>query len=313
MKRKIVLFGTGKYSEKISSVIKKVDYYVDNSRDKSFFFGKDVYPFEKLLTELKSDILVIIASTFYDQIKNQLISAGFEYEKHFIEYERFFELYPEFLCEVYEDVIFGNNVQLIGINTIKIGQGSILADNVWVNDSIRNNNFEINIGKHCNIGRGSQISAANTIEIGDYGLLAPNVYISNVNHNYSDISTPIVYQPCKDLGELIIEENVWIGTNACIMGNISIGRGSVIGANSMVFSSIPPFSVVVGSPAKVIKLYNPKTLLWERIETEEQEKRILLDRENFLLPSRKQYKDILAKSSEKKELNPILAGKGRSI
>lgn len=54
-------------------------------------------------------------------------------------------------------------------------------------------------------------------------------------------------------GTVIIGDNVWTGKNVCIMPNVKIGNGAIIGANSVVTHNIPPYSVAVGSPAKVIK------------------------------------------------------------
>ena len=62
-----------------------------------------------------------------------------------------------------------------------------------------------------------------------------------------------------------IEEDCWIGTNVCIVGNVTIGRHCVIGANSFVNQSIPDFSIAVGNPAKVVKKYNFITKLWEKV------------------------------------------------
>jgi acetyltransferase-like isoleucine patch superfamily enzyme len=61
------------------------------------------------------------------------------------------------------------------------------------------------------------------------------------------------YRPLISKGPVIIEENVWIGEMVCIMPGVTIGRGSIIGANAVVTKSIPPYSIAAGVPAKVIK------------------------------------------------------------
>ena len=53
-------------------------------------------------------------------------------------------------------------------------------------------------------------------------------------------------------GEVIIEDNVWIGNNVCILGGVRIGMGSIIGANTVVTKDIPPYSIAAGVPAKII-------------------------------------------------------------
>lgn len=99
------------------------------------------------------------------------------------------------------------------------------------------------IGPQCNIGKCS---------IGENTLLGSGVHVmSGTNqHDFSNISTPI-----KDQGghfeKITIGEDCWIGNCALIMANI--GKGSIIGAGSVVTTDIPEYSIAVGNPAKVIK------------------------------------------------------------
>ncbi|WP_107840268.1 acyltransferase [Metasolibacillus meyeri] len=313
MHRNIVVFGTGQYSAYVTSVIKDIIYYVDNYNFDTEFRGKRVYSFDKLLNENKDNIFIVIASTYFEEISKQLIAAGFNYELEFIEYERFIEIFPEYLSIIYQDVKFGNGVQLIGMKDISIGKGTIIADNTWINDSVRDNKCQIKIGEKCLIGKNALINGASYLEIGDFCLLAPNVYISNADHTYENINIPIMYQTTKNLGELIIEENVWIGINVVVTGGIRIGRGSVIGANTVVKKDIPPFSIVVGNPAKIIKMYNPQNSTWERTDSIEKINKILEIRETTKFPSREEYKNHLYQKDIYKGIDPVLVGKGRSI
>jgi acetyltransferase-like isoleucine patch superfamily enzyme len=63
----------------------------------------------------------------------------------------------------------------------------------------------------------------------------------------------------------VIEEDSHIGANSVILAGITIGKRCQIGAGSVVTKDIPPFSVAVGNPAKVIKQFNPETKVWEKI------------------------------------------------
>ena len=60
-------------------------------------------------------------------------------------------------------------------------------------------------------------------------------------------------RPLHSKGPIIIEDNVWVGENVCILENVRIGKCSIIGANAVVTHDIPPYSIAVGVPAKVIK------------------------------------------------------------
>ena len=65
-------------------------------------------------------------------------------------------------------------------------------------------------------------------------------------------SYPPISRPLVSKGKVVIGENVWIGDKATILPGVSIGDGAVIGANAVVTKDVPPYSVVVGNPAKII-------------------------------------------------------------
>ncbi len=125
---------------------------------------------------------------------------------------------------------------------------------------------EIHLEEGVQIGMFSRINDNNNVRIGKNTITGPNVFISDHNHNYLDPNQPIKEQGDLELNNTInIEEDCWIGTNVCIVGNVTIGRHCVIGANSFVNQSIPDFSIAVGNPAKVVKKYNFITKLWEKV------------------------------------------------
>jgi acetyltransferase-like isoleucine patch superfamily enzyme len=112
------------------------------------------------------------------------------------------------------------------------------------------------IGNNVVINPKFQISAISKIEIKDNVLIAENVYISDITHgslDYDDIETHPAIRDLYSKGPVLIEENVWIGKNVCVLANVIIGKNSIIGANSVVTHDIPPYSIAVGSPARVIK------------------------------------------------------------
>jgi len=70
---------------------------------------------------------------------------------------------------------------------------------------------------------------------------------------------------------VVIGKNVWIGANSVILPGVKIGNTSVIGAGSTVTEDVPPLSVAVGNPAKIIKQYVPATNQWERVDKSQNE------------------------------------------
>ena len=218
------------------------------------------------------------------------------------------------LGAIFPEMSFGINTQLIGIAQMDIGKFGVIGDDVWLNVAIRNSDEKrLRIGDFSCIGRHSVISALTYVELGDFALLGPRVFIADSNHGFSAIHLPYVQQPSTGGGPLIIEENCWIGVNAAILGDILIGRGSVIGANTVVTTDIPPFSMVVGAPGHIIKMYNPLTCNWEPAASKEDRERILAAREQQPLPTREEYRHILRHTNRLKRIDPCAAGYGQHI
>ncbi|WP_252234904.1 acyltransferase [Clostridium sp. CH2] len=131
-----------------------------------------------------------------------------------------------------------------------------------------------------NIGRRSVISVSNKIVIGEKVLIAPNVYITDHGHEFNDINIPIMDQGINTISNRVkIGDGTWIGINSSIIGNVSIGKNCVIGANSFVNTNIPDYSVAVGSPAKIIKMFNFISNKWEIIRKDSDVQEILKNRE----------------------------------
>ena len=108
------------------------------------------------------------------------------------------------------------------------------------------------------------------MEIGNHVLIASRVFISDINHgnfregemfdlSVSPEKQTLFFDPVR------IEDNVWIGESVCILPGVTIGKHSVVGALSCVTKSIPPYSIAVGNPARVVKQYNFQTCSWERV------------------------------------------------
>jgi len=133
------------------------------------------------------------------------------------------------------------------------------------------NKICISIGDNVQINDYVHIGSIGSVSIGNNVLMASKIYITDHNHgSYDDfISDHPMSIPenrraiCKPV---VIEDNVWLGESVCVLPGVTIGQGSVIGALSVVSKSIPPYSIAVGSPAKVVKQFNFKTNKWENYE-----------------------------------------------
>lgn len=208
----------------------------------------------------------------------------------------------------FPDSFFGKGVQVCGVKNLSVGAGSCIGDDTWLNVCIRDDKVRLKIGKCVLIGRRDVISTGGEMEIGDYCIFAPNVYVGDVDHDYqNDIYKPILLRGSTDNRKLVIEESCWMAMNCVIAGQLTIGRCSVVGANSVVTRDVPAFSVVAGNPAKLIRMYDPTTKKWESTRSDDDIKRVNDNRQKSPLPNREEYKEILSKH-EFNEVPPIVAG-----
>ena len=115
---------------------------------------------------------------------------------------------------------------------------------------------EIIIGANAVIGDYFHIGAIQKLQIGQNVLIGRYVLIND--HSHGDLADskngiPPVDRTLKSKGRITIKDNVWIGDNAAILSGVTIGEGAIVGANSVVTKDVPPYTVVGGVPAQVIK------------------------------------------------------------
>jgi len=116
----------------------------------------------------------------------------------------------------------------------------------------------------CRIGNLTQIFSTKSITIHRNVIISGKVYIADNQHSYSNPLIPVKHQSIEQKKEVVIGEGSWLGQNVCVIG-ASIGKNCVIGANSVVTSSIPDYSVAVGAPARVIKQYDFNAKMWRKV------------------------------------------------
>lgn len=114
----------------------------------------------------------------------------------------------------------------------------------------------ITLGDHVYIGPGAYISSIKKIHIGNKVLIAPGVSMIGGDHNVTQMGR-FMYDvheklPGNDL-EIVVEDDVWIGANATILKGVTIGRGAVVAAGSLVNKDVPPYAIAGGVPAKVLR------------------------------------------------------------
>lgn len=129
----------------------------------------------------------------------------------------------------------------------------------------------IHLGKDVQLNDYVHIGAIEEIRIGDEVLIASKVFITDHNHGFFDervaadelslapIERPLAAQPVS------IGSRCWLGENVVILPGVTLGEGCIVGASAVVTKSFPPYSLIVGNPARLHKLFNHQTQKWERV------------------------------------------------
>ncbi len=159
-----------------------------------------------------------------------------------------------------------------GARRIRFGRGVHVGGSIWIEAVTRyaeqSYTPTIVLGDGVSFSEGCHISAIERIEIGRDVLMGSHVYVADHAHgiykgaHQSNPDQPPTARPLGGGGPVHIGDRVWIGDNVVIVGPLSIGSGSVIGANSVVRADIPANAMAVGSPARVIKVFNSATSTW---------------------------------------------------
>jgi len=143
-------------------------------------------------------------------------------------------------------------------NKFQLGDYSTIEDFSAINNGVG----PVIIGDRTKIGLSNTIIGP--VTIGNDIRLAQNITLSGLNHNYEDVHLPI-HEQGVSIAPIVIEDETWIGANVVVVAGVTIGKHSIVGAGSIVTKNIPPYSVAVGNPARVLKTYNHETQIWEKI------------------------------------------------
>jgi len=148
-------------------------------------------------------------------------------------------------------------MDVLPFNPFELGKNSTIEDFSVVNNGVG----AVTIGNDTRIGLGNVLIGP--VKVGSQVIFAQNVVLSGLNHGYEAIDTPIRLQKVTTT-QIVIEDEVWIGANAVLTAGITVGKHSVIAGGSVVVKNVPPYCVVGGNPAKILKQYNADTKQWER-------------------------------------------------
>lgn len=145
-----------------------------------------------------------------------------------------------------KNVRFEDDVRILSPERISIADDVLFMYGVYLSPC----------GAHISIGANTHFAPYGVLygplTIGNNVAVAAHVVFASVGHSFARVDIPMVEQPTTKK-EIVIEDDVWVGANAVIIGGVVVGTGTIVGAGAVVTKDVPPFSVVGGTPAQVIR------------------------------------------------------------
>jgi putative colanic acid biosynthesis acetyltransferase WcaF len=108
--------------------------------------------------------------------------------------------------------------------------------------------WSLTLRRYCTLGRGVEVYNYARISIGEQATVSQGTYLCSASHDLEDPTMPLIYRPIR------IEAYAWVAANCFNAPGIVVGEGAVVGACSVVVKDVPPWTIVAGNPARVIRL-----------------------------------------------------------
>jgi acetyltransferase-like isoleucine patch superfamily enzyme len=146
--------------------------------------------------------------------------------------------------------VYGNVLEALRDGRLEIGAHTLLEPGVWITAPAPG---RVRIGAGTFLNLGVMIASVELVEIGDHCMLANGCFVSDGSHRFDDPRKPVPWQGFSSKGPTRIGDNVWCGTNVVVSTGVTIGERCVIGANSVVTTDVPSFTLAAGAPARVLR------------------------------------------------------------
>ncbi|MFA7345423.1 MAG: acyltransferase [Terrimicrobiaceae bacterium] len=193
-----------------------------------------------------------------------------------------------------------STARVYGAARVRLENGVVVSEGTVINAINFPRKCAVDIGAFSYIGRFNYLNAGLELRLGPFTLTGPFCQFLGVDHEMSAPSVPYAFSGPGDSGLIELGANCWLGSSVCILKNVTIGHGSVIGAGSIVTKSTPPFSMVVGNPGRVIKRYSFSKKQWVPIA-----EWAIVDEAS--IPAAEDYKTSLLSACADKRLDPGMA------
>lgn len=155
------------------------------------------------------------------------------------------------------------SVQILGWERVRLGRNVVVGEHTWLNVNDRGQSgIAIDLGDHSFIGRRNFFNAGALIQIGPYCLTGVDCHFLGSDHRHDTPFAPYIATGNETHQRIVVGANCWFGTSVTVLGDIEIGHGSILGAAAVVTANVPPFSMAVGNPARVIKRFDLARNAW---------------------------------------------------
>ena len=146
--------------------------------------------------------------------------------------------------------LHGNALEMLREGRLELGEHVLFEPGVWLTG---NAPARIRIGGGSFLNLGVMVAALELVEIGEHCMFANGCFITDSDHRYDDPDLPVPWQGFTSQGPTRIGDNVWCGANVVVTSGVTVGERCVIGANAVVTRDLPPRSIAVGAPARVLR------------------------------------------------------------
>lgn len=216
--------------------------------------GRPNYILDKSLTSF--DLFLVMFRKSFQLLRGLYLKFFLKSSKGLIFLGRNSRIFHKNKISTGKSLNIGHNVYInaLCVNGIKIGDNFTIKDNCIIDCTgvLRNLGLGLKIGNNVGMSENCHIQVRGNIVIGNNVIFGPNVSIFSENHNFSKLNITINLQGETRKG-VEIKDGVWIGARSVILDGVCIGKNSIIAAGSIVNKNVPPFSIVGGVPARVLK------------------------------------------------------------
>ena len=146
--------------------------------------------------------------------------------------------------------VHGNVLEALREGRLEVGAGTLFEPGVWITAP---GAARVRIGEGSFLNLNVMVASVELVEIGSHCMFANGCFVTDGNHRFDDPEIPVTWQGFTSKGPTRIGDNVWCGANVVVTSGVTIGERCVIGANSVVTTDLPPYSIAAGAPAKVLR------------------------------------------------------------